>query len=144
MARKSPTQRTLELLRKEGWVAEVTEKWVPGFARGQQKESAEGKPYNMGHRKDLFGWVDVAAFKPGVGRILGIQATSGSNVAARVEKVRAWPYLADYLLCNDAEVWGWRKLANGRWEVRKVSLSAPSAASSEAGEARTEPGSAAR
>lgn len=108
----SPTQRTLERCRREGWRAAVVERWNP-HARV---------------RHDLFGFADLVVLDGGPG-LLAIQATSGSNVSARCEKlstevadaVRAW--LAAGLRC---EVWGWRKVkvkrggAATRWEVRRL------------------------
>lgn len=101
----SPTQRTLALLRKEGWLAEVTEKWIPGA--------------NI--RKDLWGFVDVLAIK---GKdILGVQSTSYSNISARVHKIEEHDNVA---AVRDAGigicVHGWRKVKN-RWQVRIVDCS---------------------
>ena len=68
---KSPTQRTLEHLRKEGWpLVQVVERWNQ-FAK---------------RRIDLFGFVDVVAFHPERGWLL-VQATSGSNSCARIKKI---------------------------------------------------------
>jgi len=101
----SPTQRSLALLRKRGYVAEVVEKWIPQVKR----------------RKDLFGIGDVLAIREG--EVLLVQATSDSNVSSRVNKI------------GDAEatgavrkagirihVHGWRK-AGSRWQCREVDLS---------------------
>jgi hypothetical protein len=74
----SPTQRTLAHLRKDGWRVQVVEHWN-AFAR---------------RRIDLFGVIDLVAVRPG--ETLGVQATSGANVSARVSKsresegLRAW------------------------------------------------------
>ena len=72
MAKKastSPTQRTLMEMRSRGYTCEVTEKWNP-FAKVRQ---------------DLFGFVDVLCL--GKGEVVGVQATSASNVSARVKKI---------------------------------------------------------
>lgn len=69
MAKTSPTQRTLTEMRSRGYVCEVTEKWNP-FAKVRQ---------------DLFGFIDVLCL--GNGEIVGVQATSSDNVAARVRKI---------------------------------------------------------
>ena len=65
----SPTQRTLAHLRAAGYpLVQVVERWNP-YARVRQ---------------DLFGIIDVVA----VGAdIVGVQATSASNVSARVAKI---------------------------------------------------------
>lgn len=90
----SPTQRSLKMLRDDGWTAEVVEKWNP----------------HVRQRKDLFGFADVIAMKPGeVPRL--IQVTSGSNTAARIAKIREEPMAATALQSGFAiEVHGWRKL----------------------------------
>ena len=56
-------------MRSRGYTCEVTEKWNP-FAK---------------IRQDLFGFVDVLCL--GDGEIVGVQATSADNVAARVRKI---------------------------------------------------------
>ena len=103
-----PTARSLDKLRKDGWLAQVVEKWIPHTKR----------------RLDLFGCIDIIALdgKPGA---LGIQATSGSNVASRITKALAEPKLRSWLEAgNRFEVWGWvkRKVKRGgkamRWELR--------------------------
>lgn len=106
MANSSPTQRTLARLRADGWLAEVVERWIPGA--------------NV--RKDLWGFVDVVAIKSGV--TLGVQSTSGSNVAARVTKIADSPNLAAVRAAGwRLEVDGWRKNSAGRWVCRTVDVS---------------------
>jgi hypothetical protein len=57
-------------------------------------------------RKDLFGFVDVLAVKDG--NTLAIQATTGSNHADRVKKVKASPLLPAVLAAGwIVEVWSW-------------------------------------
>jgi hypothetical protein len=89
---KSPTQRSLDELRKRGATAQVVERWIP-----QTKI-----------RKDLFGIIDIVAICEG--SILGIQATSTTNLSARVAKSLAEPKLLEWLEANgEYEVWGWSK-----------------------------------
>lgn len=106
----SPTQRTLALLRAEGWTAQVVERWNT-FA---------------GIRQDLFRCIDVIAVKAGEG-VLGVQATSGSNVSARVAKIQELDEAQAWLEAPARlEVWGWAKQGpRGErkvWTVRKVVL----------------------
>lgn|SRR6516164_11646408 len=101
----SPTQRTLAHLRAAGYpLVQVVERWNP-YARVRQ---------------DLFGIIDVVA----VGAdIVGVQATSASNVSARVAKItesEALPILRNAGI--RALVHGWRKV-RGRWQLREVDLS---------------------
>lgn len=102
----SPTQRSLAELRKRGYpLVQVVEKWNP----------------HAKVRQDLFGVVDVLA----VGEdIVAVQATSGSNVASRVQKIadsEATPHLRKAGI--RILVHGWRKNAKGRWELREVDCS---------------------
>ena len=102
----SPTQRTLHHLREVGYpLVEVVERW-----------NAHARV-----RQDLFGVVDVLA----VGSdIVGVQATSGSNVAARVRKLTDSPALPVLRKAGvRVLVHGWRKAASGRWTLREVDLS---------------------
>lgn len=107
----SPTQRALALCKKNGWVAQVVERWNP-YARVRQ---------------DLFGIIDIVVLDGGPGGPLGVQVTSGSNVAARLEKARQEPRLAAWLASPARfEVWGYsKKGARGKrklWELRRESL----------------------
>ena len=101
----SPTARTLAHLRAAGYpLVQVVERWNP-YAR---------------IRQDLFGIIDVVA----VGAdIVGVQATSGSNVSKRVAKItesEALPILRKAGI--RVLVHGWRKV-RGRWQLREVDLS---------------------
>lgn len=104
---KSPTQRSLEHMRKLGYpLAQVVERW------------------NM-HAKvrvDLFGIIDIVAIDA-AGETYGIQATSGDNVASRVTKIAESDALAPCLKAGwRIIVHGWRKNAAGRWTLREVEL----------------------
>ena len=102
----SPTQRTLAQLRKDGYTAQVVERWNP-HAR---------------IRQDLFGFVDVLAIRGG--ETLAVQATSGSNVASRVKKIAEHEHIGAVREAGwRVVVWGWRKNAAGRWTLREVDCS---------------------
>lgn len=102
----SPTQRTLAELRKRGYLAEVVERWVPGA--------------NI--RKDCFGFIDILAIREG--EVLGVQATSGDNVAARVTKIAEHEHVGTVRKAGiRILVHGWRKNAAGRWTLREVDCS---------------------
>ena len=94
----SPTQLSLRKLREEGYLAYVVERWNQ-WAR---------------IRQDLWGF-DVIGCKRN--EIVLVQATSASNLSARVRKVGdldTTPQLREAgfkLLC-----WGWKKVKN-RWTV---------------------------
>ena len=99
---KLPTARTLEALRKEGYSAHVVEKWIPQTRR----------------RSDLFGFIDIVAIKEDR-PILGVQATSTSNISSRIAKALSIPELRVWLSCGaEFEVHGWSK--RGRRGQRKL------------------------
>jgi hypothetical protein len=111
---RSPTARTLQWLRKEGFTAESTEKWIP-----------VPKHPGGGIRRDLFGCIDIVAIQGC--KLLGIQSTSGGNHNARVLKAMAEPKLAEWLATGALfEVWSWtKKGARGKrktWQVRVEQL----------------------
>ena len=97
----SPTQRALKHVRSLGYTAQVVEKW------------------NM-HAKvrhDLFGCIDILAIRHGM-PVLGIQATSHSNLAARVKKCtelgQGWLSATGTQL----ECWAFRPLKGQRqWQL---------------------------
>ncbi len=98
----TPTARTLAQLRKDGWTANVVEKYLT-HARVRQ---------------DLFGIGDVLAIREGEPPLL-VQATSSGNLASRVTKSLASVSLALWLStgCRFA-CWGWSK--KGKAGKRKL------------------------
>jgi hypothetical protein len=87
----SPSQRTLTLLRKEGFTAQVVEKKVPYSHLSQ----------------DLFGCIDILGIKAGE-PVLAIQATSRANQSARYKKSIATPALRVWLATGSRfQIWGW-------------------------------------
>lgn len=101
----SPTQRTLAEMRKRGYHCQVVEKYN-SFTRT---------------RSDLFGFIDVLCIK--AGEIVGVQATSDSNVSSRVAKIACHENVD---IVREAGigilVQGWRK--KGRfWQCREVDCS---------------------
>lgn len=114
----SPTARSLEHARAMGFTAQVVER----FNKYSNK------------RIDLFGIIDLVCCKPGVG-ILGVQATSGSNHAARRTKSLAEPRLAEWLNSGGRyEIWSFamrvRRKKDGtkskvkRYELRREEITA--------------------
>jgi hypothetical protein len=95
----TPAARSLALLRAEGFVAAIVERWNP-FGRVRQ---------------DLLGCIDVVAVRIDRNGVLGIQATTADNAAARIKKAVALPQLLVWLAAgNGFEVWAWAK-RKGRW-----------------------------
>lgn len=102
----SPTQRSLKHLRMQGYLAEVVEKTIP----------------RVFIRKDLYGFIDILAIRDG--EILGVQATSASNVASRVHKIAVHDNVGAVRKAGiRIHVHGWRKNAKRRWVLREVDCS---------------------
>jgi len=105
MAKTSPTARTLQLLRSEGWLPQVVERYLP-HARVRQ---------------DFLGFADVLAIRPGDG-ILAVQCTTSSHASNRLHKAQQLPALRTWLECGFRfEVWGWQ-MRGKRWTVHKEAL----------------------
>lgn len=90
----SPTARSLAMLRKAGYTANVVEKWIPQTKR----------------RLDLFGGIDIVAIRAGDAGALGVQSTSGDNVSHRLKKMRGIAALKLWLDCgNRLVIHGWSR-----------------------------------
>lgn len=101
----TPTQRSLKVLRDDGYICEVVERWLPG----------------INCRRDLFNMADILAIKAGA-RPLLVQVTA-AGVAARVAKIRNSELLGAVIEHFDIEVHGWRKSArNGRYVQRIITI----------------------
>jgi hypothetical protein len=108
MPKSSPSARSLRLLRQQGHIADVVERWLPRIAR----------------KRDLFGFGDIVAVHPALSGALIVQATTKAHVADRVAKARSRAELAVWLRAGGRfQVWGWFKV-NGRWKVRRVEVQA--------------------
>jgi hypothetical protein len=108
----NPSQRTLNYLRRLGWPhVQVVEQWIPQARR----------------RRDLFAFADILAMHPQWGHLY-VQATSGSNANARLNKMREWSprTIEDAVKCGAVvEIHGWRKLkGKGRrqWFPRIINV----------------------
>jgi len=105
MAKASPTQRSLEYLRDQGYLCAIVEHWNP-FAR---------------IRQDLWGWADILAIRKD--EVLAVQVTA-SAVSDRIKKIEASLTLG---IVREAgiriEVHGHRKNAAGKYVMRIVDLS---------------------
>lgn len=102
MSKTSPTKRTLDWLRDHGFDAGVVERFNSFTKR----------------RNDLFGWIDIVAFKGSL--TVGVQATSSDNLAARITKSADIPQCAAWTKEGGRRAWffGWRK--GGAAGTRKV------------------------
>lgn len=130
----SPTQRSLAYLRAQGYIVAVVEQTVP-------------KTFI---KRDLFGFADLLAIKPGklnlaefasrwelpmpdddelaedppIGRIILIQVTSSSNVAARRTKIAAEPRASLWKQAGgEIHLHGWSKKGpRGKRKVWSVNV----------------------
>lgn len=136
----SPTARTLKECRRRGWIAQVVERTVPHtfikrdlfgvidvIAVTPSKERVGGlccvykRPYDATPGSYTCATCGITNdVEPGI--IIGIQATSGSNHASRVNKAFAEPRLQQWLAAGGRfQVWSWSKRMHGkqaRWELR--------------------------
>lgn len=110
---RSPTQRSLAHLRKEGWTVAVVEKFNP-FAK---------------IRQDLFGFGDLFCFHPRRRLDMIVQTTTAENMAARVQKVKENATAVLWLAIphHRIEVHGWAKRfergkKRPRYELRRVEI----------------------
>jgi hypothetical protein len=102
----SPTARTLQLLRREGYVCTVVESWVPGACV----------------RRDALGFGDVLAAHPAAHVVLLVQATTRDNISHRLIKTRTRPELAAWLAAGGRfEIHGWAK-RGGAWCCKRVAV----------------------
>ena len=101
----TPTQRSLALLREEGYTVAIVEKWNP----------------HVRIRQDLFGFIDLLAIRKG--ETLAVQTTS-TGVSSRIKKIMESNYLPKV---RDAGwrivVHGWRKNSKGRYVLRVEDIS---------------------
>jgi hypothetical protein len=101
----TPTARTLQELRGDGYTPAVVEAWIP----------------RLNVRRDLFGVGDVLAVRPGDPPLL-VQCTTGDHHAHRVVKAKTEIRLRAWLGSGSRfEVWSWTR-RDEHWEVRKTPL----------------------
>lgn len=101
----SPTQRSLAEMRRRGYLADVTERWIP----------------RANVRRDLFGFGDVLAV--GDDEVVMVQATSRDNVSSRVRKIEQSETVGAVRKGGiRILVHGWFK-QRGRWRLREVDVS---------------------
>ena len=105
MAKSSPTQRSLEYLREQGYFCAIVEKWN-SFTK---------------QRQDLWGWCDILAIREN--EVLAVQVTS-TGVAERIKKIEDSPTVAFVRKAGiRIEVHGWRKNSKGRYVIRVEDIS---------------------
>ena len=111
-SRKTPQQRSIEMLRGMGWHCEVV-------------EQIHRTP-KCTFRRDLLGFADLIAFPTDANRqeFMLVQVTSASNHAARRTKIAAEPRVAYARNANATIlIHSWRKNSSGDWVCRVEDVS---------------------
>jgi carbonic anhydrase len=105
--KQSPTQLSLNHLRKTCDAVQVVEKWNP-HAR---------------IRQDLFGFIDILAIRDQ--ETIAIQSTSWSNVSSRAKKIAESPLVGAVRKAGwHIIIHGWRKnKKTNRYELKEVDVS---------------------
>lgn len=96
----SPTQLTMAWMKRQGFIAQIVERWNP-FAKVRQ---------------DLFQVIDIVAVNE-QGDLLGIQVTTRANISSRRAKVRESLGAKYWATHNQIQVHGWQK-SGPRWTVK--------------------------
>lgn len=99
-------QRSMQLMRREGWTVGKVERWL-AHAGG------------FGVRQDLFGFIDIVCMKRGFNGLLAIQTTTLTQFRSHIKKIISIPESLLWLqVGNSIEVHGWYK--SGRfWRVKR-------------------------
>jgi hypothetical protein len=97
------TARTLAMLRKGGYLADIVERWVP----------------HAKIRRDLFGFADIIAIRAGEPGAMLKQTTTAANLPSRRRKAQSAPAMRTWLASGGKfELWGWH-YHNGRWQAKR-------------------------
>jgi carbonic anhydrase len=104
----TPVARSLGLLRKCGYLAEVVERWLPRVNR----------------KRDLFHLADVLAVHPARREFLLVQVTTAGHLSHRLAKVRAVPELPGLLAAGcKVQLHGWKRRGS-TWRVKVMEVRA--------------------
>lgn len=119
--------KTMELIREQGGICQVVERWQSTGALRHSKKNTYTRP--SGVRIDLFGFIDIVACRDS--KIIGIQCTTRKSMSARKYKIlnecaeaaKTWLKSSGHI-----EIWGWhkttyllksgKKSASKRWDVK--------------------------
>lgn len=112
----SPTQLSLNKLRKDGYTVSLVEKWVPQTAAGFKGPIL---------RKDVWGFGDILAVKIHESAVILLQTTSRSNISSRLAKIKEIPEAGIWLASgNRIVIHGWsQKKGHRRWICKEVEVS---------------------
>ena len=104
MPGKSPTQRTLEWYKNQGYVCGKVELWIPGTKI----------------TRDLYGFADLEVF--GYGEVVLVQCTTWPNFSSRNKKILANENAKKWIMNNKTcsihlVAWG-KKKGSKKWEPK--------------------------
>jgi hypothetical protein len=102
----------LDLLRNEGYLAAVVEKFNHFAGPPDKRCKACGKN-RVGIRQDLFGFADIIAVNAQTGKTLAVQTTAAASLSDRRRKVLD---SGEAMICMAA---GWKLELHG-WAQRKI------------------------
>lgn len=115
-------KKSLELLRRRGYVADKVEQWIP-----QPQGKAQKAIYAGGFRRDLFGFADLLAFHPEIPIVVLVQTTSQKQVAAHLRHYRRDPKVAEQIMAwigqpgRELVIHGWHAAkTSAGWQWRCV------------------------
>lgn len=93
--------------------------------RGYVIDTAESYNAFIKRRKDLYHFIDIVGLHLNHTGVLAVQATSKSNLSARVNKAEALDAYHMWLACgNPVEFHGWHKPKH-RWELKLIVVNPP-------------------
>lgn len=125
----TPLARSLALLRRQGWLGDPVERWMPAYRKGSDGQVRQ-LPY--GTRKDWLGFADALLFRrldgsdPASTEWLALQATSGANVNAHLKHLAGLAEVRAFLACPGHRlcVHGWRKPSKTlrTWRLREEEI----------------------
>jgi hypothetical protein len=112
----SPTQLSLNKLRKDGYTVSLVEKWVPQTPAGFKGAII---------RKDVWGFGDILAVKISESSVVLVQTTSKANISSRLNKIKQIPEAGIWLASgNRILVHGWaQKKGSNRWLCKEIEVS---------------------
>lgn len=114
----SPTQRSLEYLRKQGYLAAVIEQWISFPDKINPSKMIRIK-------RDVFG-ADILYFHPATGEVGLCQTTTRANQSSRIAKAKGLVPVQGWINNHPFVVHGWAQRGpRGKrkvWEVQVTEL----------------------
>ena len=111
MGKTTTNERSLKVLRRQGWIAEIVQVRIVRFG------ALPGEPSSIS--RDLAGFADVLAWHPGLKKTRFVQATTKAQMTNHIRKYRRNKKVAESILDwlsagNTFQIWGFYQ-AQGKW-----------------------------